>query len=121
MILVPTYLIVHYLIEPQFQNFDIGVLLYIVFAALATSKIYDDLKRLSIINKGVEVQEQQFKNFGLSTREQEVANLLVKGISYKNIAEQLFISLPTVKSHASNIYRKCQVKTRNELTYLLSK
>ena len=52
--------------------------------------------------------------FGLSARETEVAELLIARASYKDICERLFISLPTVKSHVSAIYRKADVSSRQE-------
>jgi DNA-binding CsgD family transcriptional regulator len=120
LLLVPIYLIFHYGFEKQYQQFPIGFLLYITFTLLALHKIYDDLQRLSLVNIKVEPQEQHFKNFGLTEREEEIARLLVQGFTYQSISEQLFISLPTIKTHASNIYKKCNVKTRHELTFILT-
>ncbi|NLR91403.1 helix-turn-helix transcriptional regulator [Flammeovirga sp. SR4] len=77
------------------------------------------MQRLSLINNDIAPNKQQFKNYALTKREQEIASLLQKGVTYQKIADQLFISLPTVKTHASNIYKKCGVKTRNELSNLL--
>ncbi|WP_152286627.1 response regulator transcription factor [Flavicella marina] len=114
-ILTPIYLIFHYAFEKEYQQFQIGFLLYIAFIALAVRKIYDDLQRLSLIKKTITPNEQQFKNFTLTKREQEIATLLYEGLTYQKIADQLFISLPTVKTHASNIYKKFGVKTRSEL------
>ncbi|HEU4964191.1 MAG TPA: response regulator transcription factor [Bacilli bacterium] len=50
----------------------------------------------------------------LSPREQEVLAALVKGLSNKEIAEQLFITEATVKLHISNVYRKLGVKSRSQ-------
>jgi DNA-binding CsgD family transcriptional regulator len=119
-ILVPTYLIFHYGFEKEYQHFPIGFLLYIAFTLLALHKIYDDLQRLSLVNKTVDPQKQHFKNYGLTEREEEIAKLLIQGITYQMISEQLFIALPTVKTHASNIYKKCNVKTRHELTFVIT-
>ncbi|WP_235958289.1 helix-turn-helix domain-containing protein [Flammeovirga agarivorans] len=119
LILTPIYLIFHYAFENEYQHFQIGFLLYIAFTALAIRKIYDDMQRLSLINNDIAPNKQQFKNYALTKREQEIASLLQKGVTYQKIADQLFISLPTVKTHASNIYKKCGVKTRNELSNLL--
>ncbi|MBB6461855.1 response regulator transcription factor [Flammeovirga kamogawensis] len=120
LILVPVYLIFHYAFEEEYQQLQIGFLLYFAFIALAVRKIYDDLQRLSLLKKDLSPNEQHFKNYALTAREQEVATLLHKGMTYQNIADQLFISLPTVKTHASNVYKKCGVKTRNELVNLLT-
>lgn len=37
---------------------------------------------------------------------------MVQGYKYRDIAEELFITLPTVKTHASSIYRKLGVEDR---------
>lgn len=51
----------------------------------------------------------------LSLREQQVLELLLSGSSYRQIADTLFISLPTVKSHIQHIYQKLGVKRRADL------
>ena len=48
----------------------------------------------------------------LSEREIDVINEIAKGSSNKEIAEHLFITLATVKSHIINIYSKLQVNNR---------
>lgn len=50
----------------------------------------------------------------LSRREQEMLEQLSKGYRYKEIADKLFISLDTVRTHIRNIYEKLQVNSRAE-------
>lgn len=50
----------------------------------------------------------------LSPREMEVLQVLVDGLSNKEIGEKLFISISTVKTHIINIYSKLGVKNRVE-------
>jgi DNA-binding NarL/FixJ family response regulator len=50
----------------------------------------------------------------LSRREQEILELLSKGFRYKEIADQLFLSIDTVRTHIRNIYEKLQVNSRAE-------
>lgn len=50
----------------------------------------------------------------LSERERAVLEKLVKGLSYKMIAEELFISVHTVNSHLKNIYEKLHVHSKSE-------
>jgi DNA-binding CsgD family transcriptional regulator len=52
---------------------------------------------------------------GLSNREAEVAELVVKGLSNKEVANQLFVTEKTVKFHLTNIYKKMNVKSRAQL------
>lgn len=51
----------------------------------------------------------------LSNREVEVARLICEGMSNKNIAERLFISEKTVKTHVSNILVKLDLRDRMQL------
>ncbi len=50
----------------------------------------------------------------LTRRENEVLQQLAKGYLYKEIAEKLFISLATVRTHIHNIYEKLHVRSRTE-------
>lgn len=50
----------------------------------------------------------------LSARETEVLTLIAQGLSNQEIAQQLYISLRTVKWHCSNIYGKLCVKNRTQ-------
>lgn len=50
----------------------------------------------------------------LSPREQEVLELLSRGFRYKEIADKLFLSTETVRTHIRNIYEKLQVNSRTE-------
>jgi len=50
----------------------------------------------------------------LSKREQEILEQLSKGYRYKEIADQLFLSIETVRTHIRNIYEKLQVNSRAE-------
>ncbi|MCR5979904.1 response regulator [Gordonia jinghuaiqii] len=52
----------------------------------------------------------------LTRRELEVLRLLARGYTYREIAEELFISIKTVETHASNVLRKTQQSNRNALT-----
>ncbi|GAA4276507.1 hypothetical protein GCM10022259_12310 [Aquimarina mytili] len=51
----------------------------------------------------------------LSKQEEKIRDLIVSGKSNKEIANELFISLSTVKTHITNIYSKLNISTRKEL------
>lgn len=66
-------------------------------------------------------QTKQEEETLLSAREQELLQLLIKGYSYKMIAEELHIALETVRSHIKKIYRKLQVNSATEAIYKVSR
>jgi len=53
--------------------------------------------------------------YGITNREKEIIHRIVKGRSNADIAQELFISLATVKTHLHNIYRKVGVDSRFDL------
>lgn len=73
-----------------------------------------DEKLMEIINR-VENSEK------LTEREKEVAVLLLKDLKRKEMAENLFISEDTVKTHTSHVFGKLEVSSRKELQELARK
>jgi len=61
--------------------------------------------------KDLKMENQEFE---LSAREKEVINLLAGGNNYQQIADQLYISVDTVRHHIKNIYKKLHVHTQSE-------
>ncbi len=58
--------------------------------------------------------EKQKQQLGLSSREIEVLQLMAQGLSNQEIADRLFLSLPTIKSHSSNLFFKLDVNRRTQ-------
>ena len=56
----------------------------------------------------------QDKKLGLSKREIEVLDMLAKGYSNQQIADKLFVSLNTIKTHIAKIYQKLNAKRRTQ-------
>ena len=50
----------------------------------------------------------------LTNREKQILSLIVAGHKNKEIASQLFVSEMTIKTHINNIFRKLNIKNRNE-------
>ena len=50
---------------------------------------------------------------GLTSREREILRLLARGTSRTEIAEELFISINTLKTHLKAIYKKMGVSNRD--------
>ena len=64
-----------------------------------------------------ERDQEALARTGLSARELEVLELIAQGHSNQEIADRLFISLPTVKSHSSNLFGKLEVRRRTEAVH----
>ncbi len=62
-----------------------------------------------------------FERFGITPRERDIVRLICIGKKNREIADELFISLQTVKDHAYRIFRKTGVKNRVQLANLFIK
>ena len=55
-----------------------------------------------------------YESLGITSREKEVLELIASGMSNKEIAESLFVSPNTVKTHTSNLLSKLDVTSRSK-------
>ena len=78
-----------------------------------TSRFFEYFQQQVIEEKTETVQEDNYLSF-LTAREEEVLDLLCQGVTYKGVAEKLFISDTTVKTHVNNIFQKLQVNDRTQ-------
>ncbi len=62
-----------------------------------------------------------YLKYGISNREKEIIQEICKGKTNQQIADDLFISLQTVKDHTYNIFRKVDVKNRVQLTKIFGR
>lgn len=93
------------------------LLLFAFFAVRYWLKLEIQKQRQNILaayTQNLEAKEQNNFTHLLSPREIEVLVLIKEGLSNKEIAEKLFISLSTVKTHINNIYKILEVKNRRE-------
>jgi two-component system, NarL family, response regulator LiaR len=60
------------------------------------------------------VEDEKLKQLGISRREFEVLELIASGLSNQEIADKLFVSLNTIKTHSSNLFVKLDVKRRTQ-------
>lgn len=61
-----------------------------------------------------EVDEESLRKLGISKREHEVLQLMSEGLSNQEIAEKLFVSTSTVKTHVSNVLAKLDARRRTQ-------
>jgi len=67
------------------------------------------------LTRGLRQRSAQGADEGLTEREKEVMLLIAEGMSNKEIADELHISIKTVKTHVSNLLMKCELEDRTQL------
>lgn len=60
------------------------------------------------------LNDVELQRLGISKREHEVLELMAKGLSNQEIADKLFVSLNTIKTHSSNLFLKLEVSRRTQ-------
>jgi DNA-binding CsgD family transcriptional regulator len=71
-------------------------------------------RKIVIANPDFKLNEAELQRLGISNREYEVLELIAHGLSNQEIADKLFVSLHTVKTHSSNLFIKLEVRRRTQ-------
>src|SRR5258707_14507634 len=107
-------------IEYKFTVFDMSVEMYIgliavLFVGLGIW-VGRRLTRVKVIIPEAEftIDDAEMKRLGITKREQEVLQLIAAGMSNKEIAEKLFVSTSTIKTHTSNLFLKLDASRRTQ-------
>ncbi len=74
-----------------------------------------------IRSKRKKIKNQMDAKKQLTKQEQVVLDLILANNTNKDIADSLFVSVSTVKTHINNLYKKLNVSSRDELKYLFTK
>lgn len=92
------------------------------FISISFSVIFLSITALSKKHRAIQSDEEisAFSEAsGFTKREEEIFPELLKGKTYKEIGQKLFISVDTVKTHVSRIYKKTRVSAKQELKHAL--
>ena len=68
----------------------------------------------SHISPSMAINKDQIEALKLNDREFQVLQLIAKGHTNQEIADQLYLALPTIKTHVSNLYAKLDVRNRTQ-------
>ena len=64
--------------------------------------------------------EHMFEQYGVTKRERQIFSTICLGKTNKQIADELFISLQTVKDHTHRIYSKVGINGRTQLVQMMN-
>ncbi|HYC85839.1 MAG TPA: LuxR C-terminal-related transcriptional regulator [Chryseosolibacter sp.] len=105
-----------YLLRDLSLEFYLGVVA-VVFTALGVwAGIRLNRKKTLVVNAPATfvLNENNVRQLGISKRELEVLGLMAQGHSNQEIAEKLFVSANTIKTHLSNLFLKLEVNKRTQ-------
>ena len=71
-------------------------------------------KRVLPVDPTFVLDSKSLKELGISRRELDVLSLMARGLSNQEIADRLFVSLNTVKTHSANLFQKLSARRRTE-------
>lgn len=93
-----------------------------LFGIWVANKITNPKEKTIIIEKEIRIlskenfvlNENELQSRKISKRELEVLTLMAEGLSNNEIAERLFVSLNTIKTHSAKLFEKLEVKRRTQ-------
>ena len=71
-------------------------------------------KKVIVVGPEFVLNEMELTRLGISKREHEVLELVAQGLSNQEIANKLFVSINTVKTHTSNLFLKLEARRRTD-------
>lgn len=71
-------------------------------------------RKVVLVDPNFVLNETELQRRGISKREHEVLELMAKGHSNQEIADKLFVSVNTVKTHLSNLFLKLEAARRTQ-------
>lgn len=95
-------------------NLTIEIVIVVIALVFFFIGMYLNKKRSQQPNIPTEINQKNLQNLDLSKREYEVLQAIALGFSNKEIADQLFVSESTIKTHVSNILVKLNAKRRTQ-------
>ncbi|UPT70365.1 MAG: LuxR C-terminal-related transcriptional regulator [Flavobacterium sp. JAD_PAG50586_2] len=102
---------------------------FLLFGIWVANKITNPKEKTIIIEKEIRIlstddfvlNENELHSRKISKRELEVLTLMAEGLSNNEIAERLFVSLNTVKTHSAKLFEKLEVKRRTQAIEMAKK
>lgn len=96
------------------KNAQLSHIVDVINQTSRSGAFLDEQAISSVVNQLQSKNANSFKD-SLTFREKEIVSLVEKGLSYKQMAEQLFVTTFTVNYHLKNIYKKLGIHSKSEL------
>ncbi len=106
-----------YVMRELSMEFYVGLIavFFAVLGAWVGFRLTGHKRVVVVVQAGdIKATDELLKQTGISKREYEVLELMSKGNSNQEIADKLFVSLNTVKTHTSNLFLKLEVRRRTQ-------
>ena len=95
-------------------NLNIEIIIVDIALVFFFIGMYLNKKRSQQPSVSTEINQKNLQNLDLSKREYEVLQAIALGFSNKEIADQLFVSESTIKTHVSSVLTKLNAKRRTQ-------
>lgn len=114
LVAVLNYIEYRFLVRDMSQEFYVGViaLLFTGFGIWAGSRLLR--RNVVVVRPDFVLDQEALGRLGISKREHEVLELMAQGLSNQEIADKLFVSVNTVKTHLANLFIKLDVSRRTQ-------
>ena len=111
------------ILEHQYEIY-VGLIavFFLLFGIWVANKVIKPKEKTIIVEKEIRItsnenfilNETELQERKISKRELEVLTLMAEGLSNNEIAEKLFVSLNTIKTHSAKLFEKLDVKRRTQ-------
>ncbi len=98
------------------SSFDWSYILYVILGLSILANLWFIISRRKEKNNTISKLKEQ-----LTKQEEKILTLLLEDKSNKDIAESLFVSVSTVKTHVNNLYKKLNVQSRDGVKSLFNR
>jgi len=92
-------------------------LLFTLVGLFIGKKLLGQPKTKDLFEEKEAIRQERVLQLKLSEREYEILRLIRDGLTNQEIADKLYIALPTVKTHVSKLYAKLEVKNRTSAVF----
>jgi len=92
----------------------LGIWLGLKLTKKKETVIVNVVKEVPVAAGPFAVNEARLRELGITRREREILELIATGLSNREIAERLFVSENTVKTHSSRLFDKLSAKRRTQ-------